>query len=85
MRVFGDGAEIGQQRLEAVHGQALLGASGRCRLARYFGRCDDRGALSIGARLIVIVKEQRGKRLAHVPLDIIGQHTEENMRADTIG
>lgn len=39
----------------------------------------------IGARFIVIVKEQWCKRLAQMPLRVIGQHVEEDMRTDAIG
>jgi tetratricopeptide (TPR) repeat protein len=77
-----DGAEILQEGLEAVH----RGAVGELMRRGFLGggRRAGRGCHRIASRLrllILIGKHQRSPRLAHVPLDVIGQHAEENMAA----
>ena len=78
------GGEVGEQGLEAVDGKAVrgalaarLGAGGR----RGAGGCDGRGPGGPGRGGIVVVEEERGERPAHVPLDVVGEHAEEDVRA----
>ena len=82
-----DGGEIGKQGTEAVDGQsvgAALGGAlmfGGVRRLRGFHR-------SLARRLrtvrVVVLKQHRRERSAHVPLDIEGEHAEEDMRTDPV-
>ena len=74
------GSEIGRQRVEAVHWQAVVGQAGG--LLGDSGRCAPRGCHQARphcfGRLLVGVVEQHGcQALTHVPFEVIGQHAEE--------
>ena len=83
--VAGERGEVGQQGLEAVDGQAAGGAFpaglgvGR---GRGTGGGDGRGSGGLGRGGIVVVEEQRRERAAHVPLDVVGEHAEEDVGPD---
>ena len=80
--VFGEGGEVGQECPEAVDGQplgsALAGGLG-ARGGRGSRGRDGRGALGLGGVGVVVVEEQRGEGASHVPLDVIGEHAEEDV------
>ena len=86
--VAGQRGEVGEQRLEAVDGKAAWGAlaaclgTGRSRGAGGFDRLVPRG---VGVGGIVVVEEQGREGAAHVPLDIVGEHAEEDVGADPAG
>ena len=67
-----------------MHRQALIGALAggfaACRLGA-LRRGDDGAALGLAGRLVVIVEQDRGERLAHVPFQIVGQHAQHDMGA----
>jgi len=76
--------EIGEQGLKAVDGRAV-GGSLRSRFEGGTG-----GGLLGGDhilarfRRLVVVKEHWSQRLAHVPLDVIGEHAQEDMGSHAI-
>ncbi len=87
-RVAGEGAEFAEQSAEAVHRQPVIGvlagglAAGRLGALRWG---DDGRAGSGGFAALVIVEQDRGEPLAQVPLEVIGEHAEQDMGADVIG
>ena len=85
--VAGQRCEIGEQGLEAVDGQTVVGAFGPG-LARGGGRRlslgDRRGSQSLARGAIVVVEHHGRERLAHVPFEIVGEHAQEDMGADAI-
>ena len=86
--VGGQGAEVGEQGSEAVHGQvvfgALSGGLGACG-GRAPGLLDHRGALSFGGGRVVVVEQERLEGLAHVPLDVVGEHAQQDVGAHPVG
>jgi len=46
--------------------------------------CHHTGAECFGGVLIGVVEQHRGKALAHVPFQVIGQHAKKDMRTDPI-
>ena len=83
-----DGGEIGKQGAEAV-GRETVGAvlggglmSGGIRRLRGFHRSLARRLRAVG---VVVLKQHWCQRPAHVPLDIEGEHAEEDVGADPVG
>jgi hypothetical protein len=90
--IAGEGGEIAKQGMEAVHwewfaicrvsafanGLALRGRRG-------LGPGHRRDARRLAGGWIGLVEQHRGEAPAHVPLQIIGQHTEQDVRARTRG
>jgi len=67
-----------------VHGQAVVGASGGLLACGGFGTLgsgDDAGAHRGGGLVVGLVVEHRGELGAHVVLDMIGEHAEQDMGA----
>jgi hypothetical protein len=76
--VAGEGGEIGDEGLEAVYRQIVVGALGiDLALCGFGASCfgDDGSAGGVGCRLVVIVEQDGLERLAHVPFEIVGEHT----------
>ena len=63
---------------------ALSGGLGVCR-GRALGLLDHRGALSFGSGRVVVVEQERLEGLAHVPLDVVGEHAQEDVRPHPVG
>ena len=62
--------------LRACFGQRSVGALG----------CGNGiGAFSGRGGFVVVVKQDRGQDLVHVPADVVGQHPREHMGADPVG
>jgi hypothetical protein len=82
--VAGEGGEVGEQAVEAVDVQAVRGDASSVFVARG-GRAqrlgDGTGARGLGDGTIVVVIEHRREPGAQVPLDIIGEHAEEDVGA----
>src|SRR5208337_1698645 len=86
--VSGDGGEVGDQRLEAVDRKAVWGASGSLLGnggGRSLGLGDDAGAERLGGLFVVVIVEHRRQALAHVPFEIISEHTEKDVSAHAVG
>jgi hypothetical protein len=80
----GIGREIGKKCLEAVDRQAIVGASEGLLADGGFGTLglgDDAGAHGGGGFVIGVVVEHRGELGAHVMLDMVGEHAEQDMGA----
>ena len=84
--VADDGGELLLEGAEAVRGGAVveemrgglgLGGGGACGGSHRIPR-------GLGA-LILVGKEQGTPGLSHVPLDVVGEHAEENVASDAIG
>src|SRR5580658_1545898 len=77
--------KVCEQAAEAVDGKVVVGAL-ECGLAlgggRDLGLGNGRRALRRGRLSIVIVEEDRGKRLTHMPFEMTGEHAEEDVRTD---
>src|SRR5580704_18160708 len=86
--VSGDGGEVAKERAEAVDRQAVIGALCE-RLAVCSGGAaclgDDGSAGGLGGGLVVIVEQDGREHLAHVPLDIVGEHAQKHVGAHAIG
>lgn len=85
--VFGHGGEVTQERVEAVERSVVggeFGAGLALRLRGTLGWCDHRrpGGLSRGG--IVVIEQDGRERLAHVPLDIVGEHAYQDMGAHAL-
>ena len=81
--VAGQGGERGEQALEAQNRQAVLGAPFGLLGAgggRALGLGDDALPLRLGGLSVGLVVEHGRQLLAHVPLDVIGEHAQEDMR-----
>jgi hypothetical protein len=52
---------------------------------RPLGRGHDGRPLGLTRRLVVVIEQHRGQCLAQVPLDIVGQHAEKNVRTHPLG
>ena len=81
-----DGGEFGHQGREAVRGRAVVqrvaGRLGQRRL----GALGRRHRIARGLGLLIGVGEhQLAPGLAHVPLDVVGEHAQEDVRAHPIG
>ena len=76
------------KRSEAVHGEvvggALSGGLGACG-GRAPGLLDHGGALLLGSGRVVVVEQERLEGLAHVPLDVVGEHAQEDVRPHPVG
>jgi hypothetical protein len=86
--VSGERGEIGKQATEAVHRKAVFGsASGLLGDGggRALGFGNDAGAQRLGSLLVGVVVEHRGQPLAHVPFEIVRQHTQKHMGAHPVG
>ena len=71
-----------------VNGQAVLCALGgglAMSRAGALGWCDDGGSCGVSLGALVIVEQDRSERLAHVPLEIIGEHAEQHVSTHPIG
>ena len=86
--IAGERGEIAEQRVEAVHREGFaigrVGAfAGGLALRRRggLGLGHRRGALRLARGRIGLVEQHRGEASAHVPLQIIGQHAEQDVRA----
>ena len=82
-RIAHDGGKLCEERLEAVDRRAVCVVSTRdlrFRACRAFGR-RYRVAGGLG-RLILVGKEQLALGRLQVPLDVVGEHAEEDMGAD---
>src|SRR4029434_2814913 len=80
--LFGHGSQVVEQRLETMDGQAIVGplGAGFALCARgALGWRYHRGPPGLARGLVVIVEQQRGQGLAHVPLAAIRYHAEEHM------
>jgi hypothetical protein len=81
----GCGGELGQECAEAVHRKSILRLPARLLLARrrrdlrlrddVRARCGGRGA-------VMVLEEEWRERAAQVPLDVVGEHAEEDVRPD---
>ena len=49
------------------------------------GLLDHRGALSFGRGRVVVVEQERLEGLAHVPLDVVGEHAQQDVRPHPVG
>ena len=80
--VSGDGGKIGKQGLKAVDGESIIGHL-VCRFPLgglgTLSRDHHVGTTACRIGLVVIIEEDRGQDLAHVPFDIVGQHAKEDM------
>ena len=77
--VAGEGGELGEERAEAVDGEAVFGLPGGgfgFGDAGTLGRGDDGAPLGLSGWLVIIVEEDRGQLLPQVPFEVIGQHAE---------
>ncbi len=87
--VAGEGGQVGEQCAEAVDGQAVGRALAAVRLGagggRRSGGRDGRGPCAGGGLRVVVVEEHRGERAAHVPLDVVGEHAQEDVGAHAAG
>jgi len=86
--VSGDGGEVAEERAEAVDRQAVIGALCDCLAVCGGGAAclgDDGGAGGLGGGLVVIVEQDGREHLAHVPLDIVGEHAQKHVGAHAIG
>ncbi|MFO1332174.1 MAG: DEAD/DEAH box helicase [Rubrivivax sp.] len=81
-----DRAQLGHQGREAVHGRAVVELSAGHLLQRRLRspRRRHRIAGELG-RLIDVGEHQLAPSLAHVPLDVVGQHAKQDVRAHAIG
>src|ERR1019366_4954544 len=85
--VADNGGQIVQQSLKAVHRQIVWSAPAVGLLlsgGRTLGRRHHRGAQLRRGGSVVIVKQQGGQILTHVPLHVVSQHTEEDVSAHAI-
>ena len=85
--VAGEGGEIGDQRLEAVHRQIVVGALGVDLVPGRFGadRLGNDGAAGrIRDGFVVVVEQDRLERLAHVPFEIVGEHAQQHVGAHAV-
>jgi transposase len=83
-----EGCEFCEQGLEAVDRQAVVGALGGGLATRSLGALsgsDDGGSCGGSLGALMIVEQVRSERLAHVPLEIVGEHAQQHMGADPIG
>src|SRR6185312_5138968 len=86
--VGADGGQVGEQAGEAVYRDAVLGAFARGfgeRLVGALGRGDGVGAFGGCAGFVVVVEQDGGQGLFHVPADVVGQHPQEHVGAHPIG
>src|SRR5215831_4699477 len=86
--IAGERGEIAKQGMEAVHREwfaiCRVGAFANglaLRRRRGLGLGHRRYALRLAGGWIGLVEQHRGEAPAHVPLQIIGQHTEQDVRA----
>jgi len=86
-RVARQGREIGEQALKAVRGNAVGPSPGRA-LGEGSGRAlspgDGADAQCFSGVLVVVVVEHRGETGTHMPLDVIGQHAQEDVGAHAL-
>jgi hypothetical protein len=86
--VSGEGCEIGEEGAKAVDAQAVVCSLGSNLAAGGVGSQggrDDGFAQGGGAGAVVILEEDGGEGLAHVPLEVIGEHAEEDVGAHAVG
>jgi hypothetical protein len=78
------GGEVGQQALEAMHRQAVVGEAGGLLAPGGFGALGlgNDGSAHGGGRLVIgLVVQHRRKPGAHVVLDMIGEHAQYDVGA----
>src|SRR5271166_3907640 len=82
--VDADGGQILEQGGEAMHRVVVFGAFaggfGEGGIGA-LGRGDGVGALGRSAGFVVVMKQQRGQGLFHVPADVVGQHPQKHVGA----
>ncbi len=81
--ISGDRAETGDETPEILHGFSTIVLFGERlvhRSGRAFRRGHDGATLSCRTLGIFIDEEQGCERTPHVPLDVVSQHAEEDMR-----
>jgi len=85
--VVDDGGQIAQQRLETMDLKAILGRLGHGLalggLGALRGR-NDGAACSPALSGIVIIEQNRRQQAAHMPLDVVSEHAEQDVSADAI-
>ena len=81
-----DGRELIEERAEAVRRGAVAQGVG-VRLVLGVFRARGRGdRIACGFRRLIFVGEEQGApRFAHVPLDVVGEHAQQDVRAHPIG
>jgi len=80
--------QVSHQSLEAVDGETVVGLVGGLLAAGDGGAPglgDDAGSLGLGGFVIGLLVEHGGEAGAHVMLDIIGEHAEQDVGADPAG
>ena len=86
--VSGEGAEIGEEGPEGLDGEAVVSALGGGLLlggGRALGGFDDGVPEGFGGFGVVVVEEEGCEVVSHVPLDVVGEHAEEDVGADAVG
>ena len=86
--VFGDGSEILEQGLEAVDGKVgggTLGGSLAAGIGRGGSGGNGGGSVRRAGKAEFIIEEHGGEPSAHVELDVIGEHAEEDVGTDARG
>jgi hypothetical protein len=79
--------QIGEQAGEAAYRVVVVGVFGRGfgeRVIRVGGR-DGVGAFGCSCGFIVVLEEDWGQDLFHVPADVVGQHLQEQVGAHPLG
>ena len=83
-----DRGKIGDERAEAVDGQAVVGALG-CDLAfassGTFGFRHDRSTCRFGRGSVVIVEKDGLEDLPHVPFDIVRERAQQHVSTNALG
>ena len=86
--VEGEGCEIVEEGAEAVDGVAVGSSPG---VRPCLGALGDPSGLDgrvpggAGRRAVVVLEQERREAPAHVPLDVVGEHAEEDVGADVVG
>ena len=86
--VEGESGEVGEEGGEAVDGEAVGGFSGAGLVGCGFGDAggfDGGGAGGAGGGSVVVLEEEGGEPLSQVPLEVVGEHAEEDVGADVVG
>ena len=85
--VPGDDRQVFEEGAETMHRHAVWCALGGG-LAHGRGRgpfrCDDGGARDVRARWVVLVEQDRGELPVHVPLDMVGEHAQQDVGAHAL-
>ena len=87
-KIFGDSGQVGKKGSKAVNRPIIGGALGRSLQGSFLGTrsgSNDGGSGGSGLVAVMVVEEDGSETLAHMPMDIIGEHAQKDMSADTIG